>query len=148
MKAMPDLDTPPQIVLGFDFGLRYIGTAVGQTLTSNARPLGVLHANDGIPCWTTLAKLINDWQPQLLLVGHPLNMDGSSSQITFCAEKFANRLQTKFRLPVHLVDERLSTRAAYEQLPDKQKHSNKKRRKTIDSLAAQVIVQQWLDQRS
>ncbi len=133
-----------QTLLGFDFGLRRIGVAVGQTLTAAASPLTVLLAQQGDPCWREVDVLIKKWQPAALVVGLPLNMDGSVIHvITAGANGFAAQLRERYALPVHVTDERLSTRAAYDLLPTKLRRPGKQR-KAIDSFAAMVILQQWL----
>ena len=132
------------IALGFDFGLRYIGIAVGQTINYSARSLGALDARDGIPNWDEVQHLFKTWQPNTLIVGLPLNMDGSMSHIAFGARKFSNRLQDTFQVPTHLVDERLSTLAAKEKLSQQKKPS----RALLNGTAAQVILQQWLQSQS
>lgn len=99
-------------LLGFDFGTRSIGIAVGQTLTGSASPLTAVKAQDGIPDWMQIEKLLTEWQPDYLVVGLPLNMDGSEQELTQRARKFANRLHGKFGKRVELQDERLSTTEA------------------------------------
>ena len=131
-------------VLGFDFGMKFIGIAVGQTLTRSATPLTTLLACDGIPQWPEMAALIQNWQPTRLIVGIPLNMDGTTQAITFCARKFAKRLHTRFLLPISEVDERLTTWEA------KQLHIRHHRKLThkeilkINATSAALLVEQWL----
>ncbi|MEL4250681.1 Holliday junction resolvase RuvX [Shewanella xiamenensis] len=96
-------------VLGFDFGTKSIGVAVGQQITSSAAPLLSLKAVDGIPNWDEIAKLIQEWQPDLVVVGLPLNMDGTEQEMTHRARKFANRLNAKFGVKIVTQDERLTT---------------------------------------
>ncbi|BDQ65324.1 Holliday junction resolvase RuvX [Shewanella xiamenensis] len=96
-------------VLGFDFGTKSIGVAVGQQITSSATPLLSLKAVDGIPNWDEIAKLIQEWQPDLVVVGLPLNMDGTEQEMTHRARKFANRLNAKFGVKIVTQDERLTT---------------------------------------
>lgn len=96
-------------VLGFDFGTKSIGVAVGQQITASATPLLSLKAVDGIPNWDEIAKLIQEWQPDLVVVGLPLNMDGTEQEMTFKARKFANRLNAKFGVKIFTQDERLTT---------------------------------------
>ena len=96
-------------VLGFDFGTKSIGVAVGQQITSSATPLLSLKAVDGIPNWDEIAKLIQEWQPDLVVVGLPLNMDGTEQEMTHRARKFANRLNAKFGVKIVNQDERLTT---------------------------------------
>lgn len=139
---MPEIKT----VLGFDFGLKHIGVAVGQTVTLNANPLTVLKASKGIPEWDALKQLINTWKPDALVVGKPLNMDGTTQPIGDAAEKFAVALRERYKLPVYEIDERLSSVAARDVLftTGGYRALNKK---AIDSTAAQLILLDWLNTR-
>lgn len=135
-------DTRAQSILAFDFGMKRIGVAVGQTVTASANPLPALNTKDGIPQWNQIQHLIDTWQADLLIVGHPLNMDGSNQFITDAAKRFANRLKHRFGLPVEQVDERLTTIAAREWA-----YADKSRRGiSIDSIAAKLILEAWLEQ--
>lgn len=96
-------------VLGFDFRTKSIGVAVGQQITASATPLLSIKAVDGIPNWEEIAKLIQEWQPDLVVVGLPLNMDGTEQEMTHRARKFANRLNAKFGVKIFTQDERLTT---------------------------------------
>ncbi len=128
-------------VLAFDFGTGHIGVAAGQTLTGGAEAVGVLKARDGNPDWTAVATLLADWQPDRLLVGLPLNMDGSESPFCLRARKFARRLHGRFGLRVCMVDERLSTsEAKFLQGTPRQNY----RKKPVDALAARLICETWL----
>lgn len=135
---------PNQTVLGFDFGMKRIGVAVGQTVTRTASPLVILSANQGEPDWKELEKIIQQWKPMVLIVGRPLKMDGSTQQITHAAEHFANELKSRYGLPIYEVDERLSSVEArsnmFEQGGYRALH-----KKRIDSVAAQIILQDWLE---
>ncbi len=126
--------------MAFDFGTRQIGLAVGQTLTASGRPLAVLKARDGQPSWQQIADHIKQWQPDTLVVGLPLNMDGSESPFCQRARKFARRLQGRMVLPVKMVDERLSTAEAKSrgERPDSYRES------PVDSEAACLILETWL----
>ena len=132
------------LVLGFDFGMKFIGVATGQTITQTATPLTTLKAIDGIPNWDEIAQLIEEWRPEALLVGLPLNMDGTSQLITNCANKFANRLKQKYKLPVFLVDERLSTWESKQRSPRRSNALSQKQLLKINATAAAIIVDQWL----
>ncbi|ABE55952.1 Holliday junction resolvase YqgF [Shewanella denitrificans OS217] len=101
--------TMNQTVLGFDYGTKSIGVAVGQSITASASPLLALKAQDGIPNWDEIEKLIKEWQPDLVVVGLPLNMDGTEQDITQRAKKFANRISGRFGVKVLTQDERLTT---------------------------------------
>lgn len=136
---------PLQRVLGFDYGTRQIGVAVGQTLTGHANPLKELRARDGIPDWNQIGALLKEWQPDALIVGLPLNMDGSPSEMSARAEKFARRLHGRFQLPVHCVDERLSTFEAKQTLRDSGRGApTSYRDNPVDSLAAALLLETWL----
>lgn len=130
---------PPQTLLGFDFGTRRIGVAAGQRITGTARALATLNARDGQPDWAQVEQLIANWQPDALVVGLPLQLDGTRSEITAAAERFARRLHGRFRLPVHLQDERLSSYAAEAAREDPRKRDD------LDAEAARIILQDWLD---
>lgn len=132
-------------LLGFDFGLKNIGVAVGQEITGMANPLTVIKAREGIPNWDEIKTLLDQWQPQLLIVGLPLNMDGTEQEITAAAKRFGNRLNGRFQIPVEWQDERLSTYEALEQLGIRDKMQSK-RRGDVDRISAQLILQSWLNQ--
>ena len=91
-------------VLAFDFGTKSIGCAVGQSITGTAQSLPAFKAQDGIPNWDDIGKTIKEWQPARIVVGLPLNMDGTEQELTLRAKKFANRLHGRFNLPVELQD--------------------------------------------
>lgn len=133
-------------ILCFDYGTKSIGVAVGSELTGSATLLPALKARDGIPDWEQIERLIKDWQPQLLLVGLPLNMDGSEQEFTTRTRKFANRLHGRFGLPISLHDERLSTADARSRLFAEGGYRNLSKDK-IDSLSAQIIFEGWYEQR-
>ncbi|MBU1192099.1 MAG: Holliday junction resolvase RuvX [Gammaproteobacteria bacterium] len=135
--------TPHQTLLGFDFGSRRIGVAVGQRITGTASALITLTARDGQPDWSEIEKLIATWQPDALVVGLPLALDGSHSDTTRAAERFARRLHGRFQLPAYLHDERLSSHAA-EHWTD-QGSGKAAPRDALDKVAAQIILQDWLD---
>lgn len=137
--------TQARTLLGFDFGMKNIGVAVGQELTRTANPLTALKAKDGIPDWEQIKKLLDEWQPSLLIVGLPLNMDGSEQEMTAAARRFGNRLNGRFTIPVEWQDERLSTYEALEQLGIRSKMDSRKR-SDVDQLSAQLILQSWLNQ--
>lgn len=141
---MPDAAPPrPTTVIAIDFGTRQIGLAVGQTLLGSARPLTVIKARDGQPDWADLARRIAEWQPELLLVGLPLNMDGTESEFCARARRFARRLHGRVGIAVKMVDERLSTAAA--------KTAGARpisyRDNPVDGLAAALILGTWMQNR-
>ena len=99
----------PTTVLAFDFGLRSIGVAIGQAITRTASEVSTLRARDGVPDWRSVDALVHEWRPDVLLVGLPLNMDDSISDMAKRAKRFADRLGARYRLKVELVDERLTS---------------------------------------
>lgn len=121
--------------MGFDFGTQRIGVAVGQTVSGTAEALTILPARDGQPRWDEVEALISEWQPDVLIVGDPINMDGSDSDICLRARKFARRLEGRFGIRTELVDERLSSFEARE---------GADRDQAIDHEAARIILQSWL----
>jgi putative Holliday junction resolvase len=137
---MPDAGKPRNL-LGFDYGLKQIGVASGQTLTSTASGLTILKAVDGIPDWIEVENLLDEWKPDLVVVGLPLNMDDSESVLSTRARKFARRLQGRFAVEVEMVDERLTSREA-KMLGREQGTQDLTK---IDHLAASLILQSWLD---
>lgn len=128
-------------VLAFDYGLKRIGVAVGQTLTGTANPLKILPARDGVPNWQDIGALLEEWQPALVLIGLPLNMDGTESDMSRRARKFSARIHGRFGAKVALVDERLSTFEARERLGQ---DPDKRRTQGLDAVAAVTICEDWL----
>ncbi|AFJ03088.1 Putative Holliday junction resolvase [Methylophaga frappieri] len=137
--------TAPQTIMGFDFGMKHIGVAIGQQITGTANGLTALKARDGIPNWEQIETLINQWRPGQIVVGLPLNMDGTEQQMTHAARKFGNRLHNRFKIPVVWQDERLSTFEALDQMGLHTKFASRQR-SDVDKLSAQIILQSWLDQ--
>ena len=119
--------------------------AVGQELTLTANPLTVIKARDGIPDWNKIEALLDEWQPQLLIVGLPLNMDDSEQEMTAASRRFGNRLHGRFQIPVEWQDERLTTYEALEQLGIRNKMQSNNRG-DVDRISAQLILQSWLNQ--
>ena len=137
------MSSPIRTVLAFDFGLRQIGVAVGNCLLGTTQPLQVLSARDGTPVWDNVIRLINEWQPDLLVVGDPINMDGSPSELSTRAARFARRLHGRTGLPFELCDERLTSFEA-KQAAREQGHRGDYRRHAVDSHAAELILKTWL----
>ena len=126
-------------LLGFDYGLKRIGVAVGQELTGTASALTTVAARDGKPDWDAITRLIQEWQPDAVVVGLPLNMDGSDHELSRRARRFGNQLHGRYNLPAHFIDERLSSLQAEALL-----RGSSHRKEDIDKLAAQVILETWL----
>ena len=140
----------PATVLGFDYGTKKIGVATGQAITNSATPIAPIKATDGVPNWAEIEKLLKEWQPNALIVGLPTHMDGTATDITKRAQKFANRLNGRFNLPTYVCDERLTTYDAQTQWADLAeiygwpKHFIDNH--WIDSLAAALIIQTWFQE--
>lgn len=136
-------------LLGFDYGTRYIGVAIGQTLTASARPLATLRQLAGRPDWVAIGRLIEQWRPQALVVGIPLCMDDSEQPLTHAARRFARQMRGRFGLPVHETDERLSSREAYAigyaEGRRTRRVNGQRLRPIVDDLAAEVILRTYLD---
>jgi len=135
-------------VIGFDFGLRRIGVATGNSRSGGSQALSILRAKDGAPNWREIGELIGVWQPAALLVGLPLHLDGSDSTMAARARAFGAAARRRFGLEVVFVDERLTTRAADSMLAESAapgKSLQSRRRKYRDSLAAELIVRAYLD---
>ncbi len=131
-------------LLGFDYGMKSIGVAVGQQLTASARPLLALKANEGVPNWDQIAALLKEWQPDLLVVGLPLNMDGTEQDISRRARKFANRLHGRFGIRVELQDERLTTTDARARLFEAGGYKALGK-DAVDAVSAQLILESWME---
>ena len=137
-----------QIYLGFDFGMRRIGVAIGQTVTNTASPLPLILANQGIPNWHEIEVIIKKWNPSALIVGVPLNMDTDEFEfVANMAREFAQSLQKRFNLPVHIIDERLTTKAAREFIYETFGYKALQTQ-PIDSFAAKFILESWMNQQN
>ncbi|MDZ4263702.1 MAG: Holliday junction resolvase RuvX [Pseudomonadota bacterium] len=136
-------------LLGFDFGLKRIGVAVGQELTGTTRPLTTVNVNNQLIDWPHIERLLNEWQPDLIIVGLPLNMDGSEAEIGQRARRFSNQLHGRFNRPVALVDERLTSIEAEQIVTEARRHGQMKKQKakeSVDQIAAELILKSWLGQ--
>lgn len=140
-SSSPTSDHSQRRILAFDFGTKRIGVAVGQELTGTATPLEPLHARDGIPDWDQLGALIDQWQPDAFVVGIPLNMDGSVSEMALRARKFSNRLHGRFHRPSYGMDERLSSFDAKSIINSDPEAPEAKI--SVDSMAAKLILESW-----
>jgi putative Holliday junction resolvase len=121
-------------VFGFDFGIKRIGIAIGNTLTSQAQPLEVIKAIDNAARFARIGALIEEWRPARLIVGEPRHPDGAEHDMTLRCRRFANQLHGRYNLPVELVDERYSSAVIHA-----------KRGDIIDDKAAAIILQQYFD---
>ena len=123
--------------MAFDFGMKKIGVAIGQPITRSANRLTVLTARDGVPDWQKLQQLVDAWQPSHLVVGLPLNMDGTGSEMSHLATKFGRRLSGRFNIPHSTLDERLSSFEARLLAKDKRPY---------DDIAAKLILETYFRQ--
>ena len=133
-------------MLAFDFGTRRIGVAVGNTLTRVARPLTTIHQSRDDERFAAIATLLDEWQPDVLVVGIPVHADGAAHTTTARAQQFARALSGRFQLPVELADERWTTQLAQTAL-DQAGTGGRKGRVVRDQVAAQIILQGWFDDR-
>ena len=130
--------------LAFDYGEKYIGVAAGSRHSRQAQALTTLRGSAKNPDWVGISRLIEEWRPDALVVGLPLNMDGSDNPMTRAARAFGQRLQDRYNLPVHMVDERLSTLAARDIL-NEAGVPMRRHKARLDQLAAQTILQAFLN---
>ena len=132
-------------IIAFDFGTKSIGAAIGQEITGTARPLTSFKAQEGSPDWQKVEKILKEWQPDLVVVGLPLNMDGTEQPVTAQARKFANRLHGRFGIQIALHDERLSTVEARAHLFDRGGFKALDKG-SVDAASAVIILESWFDQ--
>ena len=139
----------PTTVLGFDYGSRRIGVAVGNGLTRGARALEVITNGSHGPDWLRLDTLLREWRPDALLVGLPLTMEGTEQQTSRAARAFAAALGERYSVPLHLVDERLSSIEAARRFADRRASGQSRRKdaQTLDAVAAEIIVETWLTEK-
>ncbi len=130
----------PGLIMAFDFGLRRIGVAIGQAITGTATPVAILPAKQGTPDWTAVTALIDEWEPALFVVGLPLNMNGTDSEMSLLALRFARRLEGRYRIPFEMADERLSTFEA--------RHQDPASRSPVDNVAARLILESWFREKA
>jgi putative Holliday junction resolvase len=145
MPVTPDTASSSTI-LAFDYGLRRIGTAVGQQVTGSASPLGAVSNGNAGPDWPAIDRLVDEWRPARLIVGLPTREDGTGSAITARVEQFAVGLR-RFGLPVDTVDERYSSIEALARLKVQRRRGLRRRlrKNSVDAAAAVVIAERWLE---
>lgn len=131
-----------EVLLGFDYGTHKIGVAVGQPLTGTASPLETLGLVKQKPDWERIARLLKEWNPQALIVGHPFEMTGREADNAAGAKRFARQLRGRFHLPVHMADERLTSREAWARLGTEAGKDPTK----VDSYAAKLILETWFNE--
>jgi len=145
---MPEADARQSVhtVLAFDFGLKRIGLAAGDTLTSSAAPLPAIAVSQSGPDWGSIERELRAVHPRVLVVGAPYNADGTPGTLAAAARRFASELEKRFGLPVNMVDERWSSLEANEALKARRASGERRkriRREDIDSAAAAVILERW-----
>ena len=133
-----------KIFMGFDFGTRNIGVAIGQVITRTTTALTSLKAKNGVPDWNKISVLIEAWQPDAVVVGIPINMDGTHSQMSMRARKFGKRLHGRYNIPFYEADERLSSFEAKD-WANKLGHCGHYGSSPIDCLSTQIILEGWLN---
>lgn len=138
MDSFPEKRPQALSLLGFDFGTKRIGAAVGQSITHRANALSPIPARDGIPNWEALDALVTQWQPDAFVVGLPYNMDDTESELLIRARKFGNRLNGRYHKPCYGIDERLSSFEARGLIMRGESSAQ------LDCLAAQLILETWL----
>ena len=125
-------------IIAFDYGEKKIGVAVGQTSTNTSSPLQIIFNKDNKTNWVSISSLLDEWKPDLILLGKPLNMDGSESEIMKKVDKFYKQLKSIYDADIEFVDERLTTFEAREILKD-EKQDN------VDAHAAKILIDNWFD---
>jgi putative Holliday junction resolvase len=132
-------ETIEGFVIGFDFGLRRIGVAIGQTITQTATPETIVKSKDGKPDWQHITELFERWKPVAIVVGLPMRLNGEEQALTQPARKFGQRLSGRYHLPVYYIEEQLSSIEAENRIT-----KIKKSPQYLDDHAAQIILQNWL----
>ncbi len=132
-------------IIGFDFGMRYIGVAVGELITMKATPCANILAVKGEPIWIEITKLVKTWNPQTFVVGVPVHLDGTKHEMTFAATQFIKKLENRFDIPVYPAEERLTSVEARARLFEIG-GAKLLRKSAIDGLAAQLILEGWLQE--
>lgn len=132
---------PPRegLLLGFDYGSKRIGVAVGERITGMARPLETVAVRQHRPDWDTITRLIETWNPSALVVGQPLTLEDEEQEMTAAAARFGRQLHGRYRLPVHTMDERLTTMEAKSILRERGDSIRE-----ADPVAAKLILESWM----
>ena len=129
--------------ISFDYGTHRIGVAFGQSISITTRSIVILKAKDGIPDWDIVRNLVEEWKPDVFVVGMPYNSDGTDGELLSRAQKFANRLYGRFGIPAFGMDEHLSSKAAITRASEQ--NISPKKPVAIDDIAAQIILESWLE---
>jgi putative Holliday junction resolvase len=145
---MPERQPRQWTALAFDYGRRRIGVAAGDSVTRRARPLTTLRCGAAGVDWPAIGRVVNEWQPAVLVVGVPLNADGTRAPLTQPAEDFARDLGRQHAIPVETIDERFSSLEAADELKkarESGRRSRRVRREDVDAAAACIILDRWFD---
>ena len=129
------------VVMSFDYGLRNIGIAIGQSITKSASTFYTIKAKEGVPDWIKLDSIIDEWEPSLFIVGDPFNMDGTKSEFQKKIAKFSAELKKRYEIELHMIDERLTSKEAKERIKDKANGIKDSANK--HSISAQIILEDW-----
>lgn len=142
---MPETAISSGYIMGFDFGLRRIGVAIGQKATRTASRLEtVSHARE--PDWPAIDRLVREWKPSTLLVGLPLGAEGDETEMSRAARRFGASLEERYDLAVEFADERLTSQAASSHFAEQRARGNLRRKDAsqMDAMAARIILENWL----
>lgn len=143
---MPEGAWPAGTWLAFDFGLRRIGVAVGQTMTGTANPLDIVRHGSDRPDWDHIRRIVAEWRPAGFVVGLPLDAAGGETPMSGRARAFGAQLATEFGVPVAWCDERLSSQAAGQRFADRRAAGAARRKDAaqLDAMAAAIFLENWL----
>tara|TARA_B100001123_G_C15127531_1_gene953949 strand:+ start:77 stop:499 length:423 start_codon:yes stop_codon:yes gene_type:complete len=129
------------VVMAFDYGLRNIGIAIGQNITKSASTFYAIKAKEGVPDWIKLDSIVEEWEPDLFIVGDPFNMDGTKSEFQKKITKFSTELKNRYEIELQMIDERLTTKEAKDRIQDKPDGIKDSANK--HSISAQIILEDW-----
>ena len=129
------------VIMAFDYGLRNIGIAIGQNITKSASTFYAIKAKEGEPDWIKLDSIVKEWEPTLFIVGDPFNMDGTRSEFQKRISQFSSELNNRYKIRLHMMDERLTTKEAKERIKAKSSGLNESANK--HSISAQIILEDW-----
>ena len=129
------------VVMAFDYGLRNIGIAIGQSMTKRASTFYAIKAKEGEPDWIKLDSIVKEWEPALFIVGDPFNMDGTKSEFQKRISRFSSELKSRYQIRLHMMDERLTTKEAKERI--KTESSGLIESANKHSVSAQIILEDW-----
>ena len=136
-------------ILGFDYGGKRIGVAVGQELTATTQSVATVAVINNKPDWPHITRLLDEWKPDLVIVGLPMNMDGTEHEVSRAARRFGNQINGRYNLPVEMVDERLTSLEAEEIITEQRRSGQRRKRSSkaaVDQIAAELIIKTWFNQ--